>query len=240
MSALGAPAADAGYSKGLRRIATGSTVGLAAGVIGLAVPVLLLLLQSESPGVLPLTGSQLLQVSAVLAIAGALLLAISLIVYRFGFLSFGKLDHRFWIASILCTLGTVGLVLIILPIAIALTSSDTMAACIQGSPTHAPACLRTAAPLASYVAVLGIWLLWIGGLGIVVGLSLVSLRYREVWLTAGAALYAILLLGLVAPALALLFPIGGLAYAVLALPVLVLIAPAATSRGSHRAMVAPT
>ncbi|MCI4333636.1 MAG: hypothetical protein L3K01_07970 [Thermoplasmata archaeon] len=240
MSALGTPAVDGEHSKGLHRLATGSTVGLAAGVVGLVVPVTLLVVQSESPGALPLSPSQLIQVTAVLAIAGALLLAVSLIIYRMGFAAFRKVDRRFWSASVLCMLGTVGLLLLVLPIVVALTSSDSIAACIQGSPTHAPACLRSAAPLAGYVAVLGFWLLWLGGLGIVVGLSLVSVRYRQVWLTAGAALYAILLLGLIAPALALLFPIGGLAYAVLALPVLVLVAPAVTSHGSHRAMSAPS
>ena len=230
------PVPQADESSGLSRIATGSTVGLAAGIVGLALPVTLLVLASYRPGALPISASQLLQVTAVLALTGALLFAISLILYRFGFASLRTVDPRFWAASALCMLGTVGLVLIVLPIAIAFTSSDTMAACIQGAPTKAPACLRAAAPLASYIAEAGIWLVWIGGVGIVLGIGLASVRYREVWLSAGAALYALIILGLLAPGLSLLFPIGGLADAILALPVLVLLAPAVTSRGSHHAM----
>jgi hypothetical protein len=229
---------NAGECDGLHRIATGSTVGLAAGIVGLAIPITLLLFASYRPAVLPLTPSQLLQVTAVFAIAGALLFAISLLVYRWGFSALRKVDRRFWVASVLCILGSIGLLLIVLPIAFALLSSDTMAACIQGAPTKAPACLRAAAPLASYVAVAGLWLVWLGGVGIVVGISLASVRYRQTWLTAGAALYGIILLGLVAPGLALLVPIAGLGYAILALPVLILVAPALTSHGSHRAMCA--
>ncbi|MCI4356935.1 MAG: hypothetical protein L3K18_07325 [Thermoplasmata archaeon] len=225
-------------SSGLRRIATGSTVGLAAGVVGLALPVTLLLLARYRPGALPISASQLLQVTAVLALTGALLFAVSLIVYRLGFASLRAVDPRFWAASALCMLGTVGLVLIVLPIAIALASSDTMAACIQGAPTKAPACLRAVAPLASYLAIAGVWLVWLGGLGIVLGIGLASVRYREAWLSAGAALYALIILGLLAPGLSLMFPIGGIAYAIVALPLLVLLAPALTSRGSHRAMSA--
>jgi hypothetical protein len=221
---------------GLRRIATGSTVGLAAGIVGLVLPLGLLLLASYSPGTVIMSPSELIQVTAVLAITGALLFFASLLLYRFGFASLRSIDRRFWIASALCMLGTVGLLLIVLPIAVALLSSDAMANCIQGAPTKASACLRSAAPLASYVAAAGFVLVWLGGLGIVVGLGLASVRYRQAWLTAGAALYALVVLGLIAPALALTTPVGGLAYAILALPLLVLIAPAVTSHGSHRAM----
>jgi hypothetical protein len=231
-----APLAD--ESSGLHRIATGSTVGLAAGVIGLALPVTLLLFASYLPTALPLSPTQLVQVAAVLALTGALLFAVSLILYRLAFASLRVVDPRFWAASALCLLGTVGLVLFVLPIAVAFASSGTMAACIQAAPTKAPDCLRAAAPLASYIAEAGIWLVWLGGVGIVLGIGLASVRYREAWLSAGAALYALIILGILAPGLSLLFPIGGLAYAILALPVLVLVAPALTSRGSHRAMAA--
>ncbi|MCI4331077.1 MAG: hypothetical protein L3K19_04440 [Thermoplasmata archaeon] len=230
------PTPDPAESSGLHRIAIGATVGLAAGIVGLVTPVLLLLIAAYDPDWIRLSARQLIQVTAVLAIAGALLFAISLLGYRYGFSSLRKVDRRFWLASVLCMLGSVGLLLIILPIAYALASSDTMASCIQGAPTRTPECLRSAAPLASYLAVAGFWLLWLGGLGVVVGLALASLRYRQAWLTAGAALYGVIVLGLVAPALSLLLPVGGLAYPLLALPVLVLAAPAVTSRGSHRAM----
>lgn len=235
MNASPATRGDDG-SRGLHRIATGSTVGLAAGVVGLVLPVTLLLLANYSPGTLLLTPAQLIQVTAILALAGALLFAISLLLYRFGFSSLRASDRRFWVASGLCMLGTVGIVLILVPIVVALTSSDPLVACLHGALTKAPACLRSSAPLASYAAVVGFWLLWLGGLGVVVGLGLASGRFRQAWLSAGAVLYAILLLGLVAPVLGLLVPIGGLEYPILALPVLVLLAPLVTSHGCHRVM----
>ena len=67
----------------------------------------------------------------------------------------------------------------------------------------------------------------------VVGIGLASVRYRQAWLGAGAGVYALLLLGLLAPLLDVVFPAGGVVYPVLALPLLVLLAPALISHGSH-------
>src|SRR5579864_8908945 len=112
---------------GLARIATGSTVGLAAGLVGLALPVSLFVLAAYSPGTLYLSTLQLVQVTAILALAGALLFAISLTLYRWGFWSLQRIDRRFWIASVLCLVGMLGVVLLILPMIIAFTVSDAMA-----------------------------------------------------------------------------------------------------------------
>jgi hypothetical protein len=222
--------------KGLHRIGTGSTIGLAAGIAGLVLPVTLILLATYSPGTPFLRGTELIQVTAIMALAGAILFAIALLVYRLGFAALRHFDRRFWTASILCMLGTVGVLLIVAAIALAFASSDAMANCIQGAPTHALACLKTAAPLASYSGLVGFWLLWLGGLGIVVGIGLAAVRYGEGWFYGGAALYALLLLGLIAPALGLLFPIGALTYPLLAAPVLALLAPAVIFEGSNRAL----
>src|SRR5277367_1087856 len=97
-------------SRGLQRIVTGSSVGLAAGVVGLALPVSLYILATYSPGTLVLTTSQLVQITAILALAGAVLFAISLTFYRWGFWALQSADRRFWAASVLCLLGTVGVV----------------------------------------------------------------------------------------------------------------------------------
>src|SRR4029077_8294901 len=104
-----------------------------------------------------LSASTLIQVTAIMAIAGAILFAISLIVYRIGFGSLRVTDPRFWVASALCMVGTVGVVLFLLPIALAFTASDVMASCIRWAPTKALSCLRTAAPLAADVGVAGFW-----------------------------------------------------------------------------------
>jgi hypothetical protein len=223
-------------AKGLRRLATGSIVGLAAGITGLLLPVALFLLATYRPGTPLLVGAQLIQVTAILGLAGAILFAVALLVYRLGFVALRRFDPRFWLASILCMVGTVGVLLVVLTIGSAFVSSSSMADCIQGSPTHALTCLDSAAPLASYSALLGFWLLWLGGLGVVVGIGLAGSRYHEVWFFAGATLYGFLLLGLVAPALGLLFPFTGLTYPILAAPVLALLAPALIYEGSEYAL----
>ncbi|MCI4368837.1 MAG: hypothetical protein L3K09_04665 [Thermoplasmata archaeon] len=230
------PARIEDESKGLRRIAIGSAVGLAAGVVGLVLPVALFLITGYRLAPPGLAEAGLIQVTALLTLAGAILFAVSLTIYRMGFASFRPLDRRFWAASFLCMLGTIGVLLIVLPMALSFTTSDAMANCIQGSPTKALTCLRSAAPLAADATIAGVWLLWAGGLGVVVGISLASLRYRDPWLSAGAGAYAFLLLGLSAPILGFIFPIAGLVYPVLALPVLVLLAPALISHGSQHAL----
>jgi hypothetical protein len=226
------PGAD--EPRGLRRIAQGSLFGLAAGIAGLVLPIILILLATYSPGTPFLQGAQLIQVTAIMALAGAILFAVALLVYRLGFAALRRFDPRFWTASVLAMLGTVGVLLIVVAIALAFVSSDAMASCIQGAPTHALACLKTAAPLASYSGLLGFWLLWLGGLGIVVGIGLAAHRYSESWFYGGAVVYALLLLGLIAPALAFLFPIGALTYPLLAAPLLALIAPAAIFEGTTK------
>jgi hypothetical protein len=222
-------------SKGLRHIGTGAFIGIAAGIIGLVLPLAIILLATYSPGALALTGAQLIEVTAVVALLGAVLFAISLTVYRWGFSVLSRFDHRFWTASALCWCGTIGILLLVLAVVIALASSDTIASCVQGAPSHALTCVRSAAPLASWSGLVGFWLAWLGGLGIVVGIGLTGDRYREGWLFGGAALYALLLLGLIAPGLALLFPINPPTVILLAAPILALLAPVATSDGSLRA-----
>ena len=224
---------DAGERRGLRRVVAGSTLGLAAGVVGLALPVGLFLFASLWPGLIRVPPGDLLRVTAVLALAGSILFALSLTLYRWGFWALQDGDRRFWAASALCLFGTVGIVLLVLPVIIAFTQSDAMASCIQGSPTKVLACFDSAAPVAAYVALAGFWLLWIGGLGIVVGIGLVSVRYRESYLAVGAGLYALLLLGLLPPVLGLVFPLETTVYSIFALPVLVLLAPAVIAYGSH-------
>jgi hypothetical protein len=223
-------------SNGLRRISTGSAIGLAAGVIGLGLPITLILLPTLSPGTIYLTGPELIETTAGLALVGAVLFAVSLLVFRLGFAALRGFDRRFWTASILCMIGTVGVILIVVPIALAASSSDAIARCIQGAPSRTLACVSSVAPLASYWAIAAFWLLWLGGLGIVVGITLAGRRYRQIWLYLGAALYAVLLLGLLAPLLGLLFPIGALTYPLLAAPFLVLLGAALIFQGSRRAM----
>jgi hypothetical protein len=223
-------------AKALWRFAAGSTIGLAAGITGLALPVALLLLASYSPSTIYLTGAQLVEVTAILALAGALLFALSLWVYRLGFSMLQRSDHRFYVASILAWIGTVGVLLVVVAIGVAFVSSGTMSGCIQAAPTNALACLHAAAPLASYSGVLGFWLVWLGGLGVVFGIALAGTRYRQPWFYGGAGVYSLLLLGLIAPALSLIFPVNPPAFLLLATPVLAALGPAAIFHGARRSV----
>jgi hypothetical protein len=223
-------------AKGLRRVSIGSAFGLAAGVFGLGLPVALILLASWMPGTSFLTGSQLIEATAGLALIGAALFAVSLTIFQFGFKTLREVDRRFWTASILCAVGTVGVLLLLVPIALAFASSNAIADCVQGAPSHTLACLGSVAPLASYWAIAAFWCAWLGGLGIIVGISLAGRLYRQDWLYAGAALYSLLLLGLLSPAIGLLLPIYALSYPLLAAPLLVMVAPALIFPGCGRAL----
>jgi hypothetical protein len=223
-------------TRGLRRIAAGSMVGLAAGIVGLALPIGLFLLATYSPGTVLLSGPTLIEAAALLALAGTLLFALSLSLYRIGFWALQSYDRGFWSASVLCLLGTIGAVLIAVPIALAFLSSDAISNCIKGAPTHALTCLGSAAPLAASWAIVAFWLVWFGGLGVVVGIILAGRRYSQGWFYGSATLYALLLLGFVGPILGLLFPIGALTYPLILTPILILIAPAATIHGCRIAL----
>ncbi|HEV8050605.1 MAG TPA: hypothetical protein VGP88_08435 [Thermoplasmata archaeon] len=236
MATDGSTSNAAASHQGVRRIEAGSVIGLAAGLVGIALPIGLVLLATYDPGLRLLTGKQLIETAAILAIAGALLFAISLLVFRLGFSRLRTFDRRFWSASILAMLGTVGMLLLIVPIAIAFASSDAISNCIAGAPSHALTCVRSVSPLASYWAIAAFWLLWLGGLGVVIGVGLAASRFHQVAFYGGAAVYAILLLGLLGPALGLLLPFVSLTYPLLAAPFLILLASALTFQGCRRAL----
>jgi NADH:ubiquinone oxidoreductase subunit 6 (subunit J) len=227
--------AEAG-SKGLRWFRTGAVVGLAGGIVGLVLPVSVNLLAFYHAIGLLTFGATLLGMSAILVMLGALLLAFSFLFYRLGFRALRQADGWFLSASILCTIGTVGLLLVLVAAALALASTPALVQCIQAAPSHATSCLRAVPPLTAYSVVAGFWLAWLGGAGIVVGLVLGGRRHREMRLVAGGSVYALLLLVLIAPFTALLLPIGGWQYPLLTLPVLAVLAPSLVLVGSHRAL----
>jgi len=220
--------------KGLRRFETGAVFGLAGGVAGLVLPIMINLLAFYYPVGIFTYGTTLVELTTIFVLAGAILLAISLLYYRLGFGALRGFDRWFFSASILCNIGSIGLLLIIIPIALALYSTPSMVQCIRGAPSHSLSCLGTIQPLFAYAVIVGFWLAWLGGLGIVVGLELGGRRYREARLFGGGATYALLLLVLIAPFVALLFPIGGWQYPLLTVPLLALLAPAFVYAGSHR------
>jgi len=222
--------------RGLRRFQQGALFGLAGGIVGLLLPVSVNLFAFYGTAGLLTFGTTLIALTSVLVLVGAILLAVSLVCYRLGFGALRRFDRWFLVATILCTVGTVGLVLIVASTAIALESTPSLDQCIRGAPTHALTCLKSVQPLTAYSVVAGFWLAWVGGLGIIVGLALGGVRYREVRIVGASATYGLLLLVLIDPFVALLFPVGGWQYPLLTIPILALCAPILVYAGGHRAL----
>jgi hypothetical protein len=222
--------------KGLRRFSAGAAVGLVGGGVGLVLPVSVYLLVFYQAIGLPRAGTTLIQFTTVFVLGGALLFALSLVLYRFGFMALQKEDSWFYAASVLCLVGTIGLLLIVIAAGLALESTPSLMQCIQGTPTLALTCLQAVQPLTAYSVVVGFWLAWFGALGIVVGLGLGGRRYRGVRIGAGSAAYAVLLLVLIDPFVALLFPISGWQYPLLTVPILALVAPLLVYLGCRRVL----
>jgi hypothetical protein len=223
--------------KGLRRFRAGAVIGLAGGITGLAIPVSINLLAFYNPFGTSTPGPWLIGFTSDSLLVGALLLAVSFIFYRYAFSALRKFDRWFLLASTLCNIGSIGLVLIGISVALSLASGPVLVQCIQGSPLSAFQCVDAVQPFTALAVTAGFWLAWIGGLGIVVGISLGARRYAELRLVGGASSYAILLLVLIDPFIALLFPVGGWQYPLLTIPVLALIAPIYVYAGSHRALI---
>jgi len=223
--------------KGLHRISSGATLGLAAGVAGLVIPLLVIFLTTDRVGAIFPVRPELIRAATILAIVGAILFFVSLLFYRRGFWVLRRAERWFWVPSVLCLVGTLGFLLLIVAALLAAGSSDALVQCLQGRPTHALSCLRTASPFAADSGIVGYWLAWLGGLGIVVGLVLSGREYRQSALYAGAGLYAILLLILVPSFLAVVLQEGELTYPLLLGPLLVLLAPGVVLDGARRARV---
>ena len=221
-----------GQGGGLRRIRDGALVGFVAGAIGLALPLTLIVVASDGAAERLVTSRELVQLAALMTLISAVLFAVSLLLYRAGFARLRVSNRPVWLSTILCGFGTVGVILLVLPTIIALTGSDALLTCIQAAPSGAIRCLGTVAPVVGFEATIAGWLLWAGGLGIVVGLSLSSVQFRDHWLALGAALYAVILLVLVGPLVGPIAHFGGSEYGLLGLPVLALIAPLSILMGA--------
>jgi len=211
---------------GLFRVATGAGVGLAAAVLAIVIPVGFLLVASYAAvGFLSLHQTALLDSTALLILAGAILFLVSFLLYRRGFSRLRKVDSRFTAASILCLIGTVGFLLVVVAAIVIVGSSSSLLSCIGGQPTHALSCLRSGEPLGAYTGVVGFWMGWLGGVGIVLGLAATSSRFHTRAIGVGAALYAVLLLVLVGPFVSLVVSFPGVQYIVVAVPILSVLAP---------------
>lgn len=219
-------------SRGLRRIAIGAGIGVAAGIAALVLPVSFLWLAAYDPGGFFTFGTLFTQTIGVLVLAGAILFLLSLVVYRTAFSVLRRADRRFAAASVLCLVGSIGFLLLVVSAALLLGSSSSVVACVHGEPRQALSCLRSSTPLGADTGLVGFWLGWVGGIGLVLGLFLTAGRFHRGSVTGGAALYALLILVLIGPFLALLYTVPSTGYLLLAAPVLALVAPAFVFAGS--------
>jgi Protein of unknown function (DUF973) len=222
--------------KGVGRLDAGAALGLAGGVVGVVLPILFLWVTTHYPGGFFTDGSMLLDATALLVVAGSVLLLVSLFLYRRGFSALRKVDRRFAIASVLCVVGSLGFLLLLISAAVLLGSSSALVHCLAHSPASALSCVRSGQPLGAYTGLIGFWLGWLGGVGLVIGLSLAGRRYHSGPVSAGAALYAILLLVLIGPFLGLLTPVPGIDYLLLVVPFFIILAPGLVFGGARQAL----
>jgi len=221
--------------KGCHRIAIGAGLGVAAATITLLLPLALLWFTLYNPGGFFQWNTSLVQDISLLVLAGAILFLLSLFVYRRGFAVLRGVDRRFVVASVLCLIGSLGFLLILVAVVVILGSTSSLLTCIHGQPSHALSCLRSGEPLGAYTGLVGFWLGWLGGVGLVLGLASTGQRFSRGVLYGSSALYAVLLLALVGPFVGLIYPVPGAQYLLLLSPILALLAPGLAYAGARRA-----
>jgi hypothetical protein len=230
MPGIVAPRTEDG--KGIGRLRGGAIVGVAAAIATLVLPTIFLYISLYDKGGFFTFGSALVDSLSLLVLAGAILFLVSLFLYRFGFATLRKVDGRFTVASALCLIGSLGFILLIVAVLVLLGNSNSLVTCVDGHPSHALSCLESGQPLGAYTGLLGFWLGWIGGVGIVIGLASAGSRFQRGSIGAGSAFYAILLLVLIGPFIALVYAIPDQQYLLLILPLLSLLAPALVVAGT--------
>jgi hypothetical protein len=219
--------------KGTFRLGIGAGFGLAGALCAIVVPAVFLLLAEFAPGGFFRFQGGFVDVLGYLVLIGALLLLVSLFLYRRAYAALRKVASGFWAASILCLIGSIGFLLLLISAAVVVGNSSSLVACTNGAPTHLLTCLRSQQPLGAYTALLGFWLGWLGGLGIVLGLLLAGRRFRRGAYAAGGVAYALLLLILIGPFVATLVTLPDIGYLLLLVPILGVLAPAAVLAGSR-------
>lgn len=229
---MASPVLPESDARGVWRLATGAGLGLAAAILAVVLPITFLILTTYNPGGFFTYGTAMVETTTFLVLVGAILFILSLLLYRLGFSALRRVDRRFVAASTLCLIGSVGFLLIIVTAVILLGSTGSLLACVHGQPSHAITCLRSLSPLGAYTVLLGFWLSWLGGLGIVLGLGASGARYHRGSFYGGSALYTLLLLVLVGPYVDLLLRFPGAQYLLFSAPLLAILAPGLVLGGS--------
>lgn len=231
--AADAPGRSTEEVKAGARLRLGAAVGLFSAVFALALPWVLLLAGSRSVGMLALSANFLKLVDG-LAVIGTFGFLVMFFLYHRAFSHLRHIDPSLRAAVILCTLGTVGSLVLTIVVAWLLGGTGALSHCLGGRATDAYACVRGRSPALAWLAVTGFWLTWVGGVGIVVGLLPSAHHYGRGALTVAGSLYAVLLVLLLVPVIALLYLVPGLAYAGLLATLAALVAPVLVLAGARQ------
>ena len=221
--------------KGTQRLGLAAGLGFAGAVAAIVLPLAFLFVTAEYPGGFFVLDARLVEVTSILVLAGAILLLLSLFFYRRSFSALRKVDPRFYVASVLCILGSVGFLLLL--VAAALVAGDTsgLLSCVSGHASHALSCLESGEPFGAATSVIGFLLGWIGGVGIMIGLFVAGSRFRAGALSGSGVVYGLLLFVLLIPLASLFVTVPGVAYLLLLAPLLALVGPALALAGSLEA-----
>ncbi|MEM0129821.1 MAG: hypothetical protein QXG65_06690 [Thermoplasmata archaeon] len=220
-----ARAARALDRRGSAWLRAGGLCGAIGAAAALFVPTLLLALARAMPGGPFPIGGDLLRATGGSVLAGSALLLVSFVCYRWSYSLYRKVDARFWVPSALCLVGSSGLLLLLIGSAAVVGSADALVPCAEGSWGQALHCLGSVSPLGAYAGILGLWLGWIGGVGIVLGLGLRAGIRASAALAVAGALYGVLLVLLGGPAIGLVLPIPAVAWLWLGVPAFAVAAP---------------
>ncbi len=238
MGALTAPASTE-EGKAAASLRHGSGAAIVAALLALGVPSVLIALSARGYHPLSLSHANLLELEGLLVVAGAVLLLVALFLYRRGFSHLKHTDRRLVPAATLCLVGSLGALAIVVAGAYLSGGSSGLSGCLDGHASQALSCLRSRDPTVGYLAVAGFWLVWLGAVGLAVGLILSGRHFHSAAITAGGVVYALLVLDLLGPfsALVLVSSLTRLiaTYALLGAPVLALLGAGLVYAGARAA-----
>lgn len=210
---------------GIRHFRIGGILGAVAGCVAIGLPVLLFGLAKYAPGGYLTLATSFIQSTSLLVLIGAICGILSFHFYGSSCSHLRRAKAHFWAASVLCTIGAAGLLLVAIAAVFALYSGSSLVTCAQGSLSKVFSCVESVSPVGAYVGVLGFWVAWVGAIGIVLALSLGSGLFRSGLYAAAGAIYAILVVILAGPLLALLQPLPDVSVLLYLAPVLAILAP---------------
>ncbi len=213
------------WKRGTQWLNAGGIFGAVGGLVVFALPLLFVALAKYNPGGFFVFASSPIQFTGPSLLAGSALTLVSLFCYRWAYSVLRRARPGYWGASVLCLIGSSGLILIAVAAAVVFGGAASIEACVQGSYSSALSCVESASPVGAYAGVLGFWLGWVGAVGIAIGLFLASSSFRSAAYLAGGVLYAILLAVLVGPFAGLVHPLPDIPYLLAAVPVLAILAP---------------